>query len=323
MASDGVTTRRRALSIVAAGAAFPFLGAWRAGGDLFEWRGTALGADARIVMLDADRLSANEALSECLAEIERLERVFSLYRADSEVTLLNRAGVLRYPSLDLRRLLRVCRAVHSRSDGLFDPTVQGLWSFYAHWFGERMETRPPPERELAHRLSAVGVEHLDIGAEVIRLSGSAQVTLNGIAQGYITDRIADLLRERGWRSVLIDLGEVRALDGRPDGTPFAVGIREGGLAVPLANMALATSSARTLVFSSARRLAHILHPRTGLTPTHWSSVTVRNASATIADGLSTALFLASRAELEKIIRRFPGTAVWAAQRDGSHQLFAA
>jgi thiamine biosynthesis lipoprotein len=87
-------------------------------------------------------------------------------------------------------------------------------------------------------------------------------------------------------------------------------------------MALATSSAGTLMFSGVQGPAHILHPRTGLTPTHWSSVTVRNPSATIADGLSTALFLASRAELEGIIRRFPGTTVWAVQTDGCRQLFA-
>lgn len=317
------TTRRRALTIMAAASAIPFVGTRRTRRDSFEWTGTALGADARIVLFDTHRLSAKEAVGDCLAEIERLEQAFSLYRSDSEVALLNRAGVLRYPSLDLRRLLEVCRAVNSKSDGLFDPTVQRLWRFYAQWFGERMEREPPTEKELAHQLSAIGFEHLNIGAEAIELSGSVQVTLNGIAQGYITDRIAELLRDRGWCNVLIDLGEVRALGGRPDGAPFTVRVRESGLMLPLANMALATSSAGTLVLSAAQGLAHILHPRTGATPAHWASVTVQNASATVADALSTALFLAGRDELQQIVRGFPGTTVWAVQKGGSIQLFAA
>jgi thiamine biosynthesis lipoprotein len=168
----------------------------------------------------------------------------------------------------------------------------------------------------------VGIEHLEVGAEAIVLSDAAQVTLNGIAQGYITDRIAELLRDRGWRNVLIDVGEVRALEGRPDGTPFSVCIRETLQVLPLANMALATSSAGTLVFSARQGLAHILHPQTGATPAHWSSVTVANPSATIADALSTALFLTDGQELERILRRFPRTTVWATQVNGPTRRYA-
>ena len=45
------------------------------------------------------------------------------------------------------------------------------------------------------------------------------VTLNGVAQGYITDRVADLLRVRGFDNVLVELGEIRALGRHPDGRP--------------------------------------------------------------------------------------------------------
>jgi len=314
-------TRRRALSILAAGSAIALGRSRRTPGDRVEWRGTALGADARIVMLDAHRPSAQETIGDCLAEIERLERSFSLYRSDTELTLLNRAGFLRHPSLDLRRLLQICKTVNLQSNGLFDPTVQPVWRFYAQWYAGRSEREPPPDRALAPLLSRIGIEHVDASADAIVLSGSAQITLNGIAQGYITDRVAELLRARGWCNVLIDLGEVRALDGRPDGSPFTVLVRDTGQILPLANTAVATSSAATLVFSTARGLAHILHPRSGVTPAHWSSVTVQHPSATIADALSTALFLADEDELAQIVRRFPGTAVWATRKDGFSRRF--
>ncbi len=315
-------TRRRALTMIAAASALPIASRECEARDAFEWRGTALGADARIVMLDTHRRAAEEAVGDCLAEIERLEQSFSLIRGDTEITRLNRAGILRHPSLDFRRLLEICRAVNGETNGLFDPTVQPLWRFYAQWFAGQPERAPPSDSERARLLSHIGMEHLSVCAEAIALSGSAEITLNGIAQGYITDRIAVLLRDRGWSNVLIDLGEVRALGARPDGAPFAVLVRDTGRLLPLANAAMATSSAASLAFSAPLGLAHILHPRTGLTPAHWSIVTVRHPSATVADALSTALFLASRDELKRIARSFPGTLVWATQKNGATQLFA-
>jgi thiamine biosynthesis lipoprotein len=218
--------------------------------------------------------------------------------------------------------LEICKAVHRQTNGLFDPTVQPLWHFYAQWFAGRPNRAPPSASERARLLSHIGMEHLSVSSEVVALSGAAEITLNGIAQGYITDRIAAVLRDRGWSNVLIDLGEVRALGVRPDGTPFAILVRDTGRVLPLANAAMATSSAASLAFSAPLGLAHILHPRTGMTPGHWLSVTVQHPSATVADALSTALFLASRDELNRIARRFPGTLVWATKEDGATQVFS-
>ena len=63
------------------------------------------------------------------------------------------------------------------------------------------------------------------GRVAFRRPGMA-VTLNGIAQGYITDRVADLLAQNGLEHVLVDLDELRALGPRADGTPWPVGIED-------------------------------------------------------------------------------------------------
>ncbi len=316
---EAAVTRRRALTILAAGAAAG-LGAGCRTRDPVEWRGTALGADARLVFFDAHGSRAEEAIGDCLAEIERLEQSFSLYRHDTEITALNNAGRLHHPSFDLRRLLQICKIVNLRSGGLFDPTIQPLWRLYAQWFADAADRPSSLEALRAPLMERIGLQNVEVRPDSIRLNRAAQITLNGIAQGYITDRVAELLRARGWSHVLIDLGEVRALDGRPDGAPFRVFARDGGLILPLANVALATSSAQSLVFSAKLGLAHILHPRTGLTPGHWASISVRHPSATIADALSTALLLADEREGALIARAFPGTAVWATRKDGTTRL---
>ncbi|GLI92757.1 hypothetical protein LMG27198_17490 [Methylocystis echinoides] len=53
------------------------------------------------------------------------------------------------------------------------------------------------------------------------------LTLNGIAQGYITDRVCDLLRREGVGHTMVDMGELRALDVRPDGSLWRVGLENG------------------------------------------------------------------------------------------------
>ena len=76
--------------------------------------------------------------------------------------------------------------------------------------------------------------------------------MNGIAQGFITDQIAVLLHRHGFDSVLVDIGEVRALGMRDGSHPFQVAIKESGQTLDLAEAALATSSASSLTFSTRK-----------------------------------------------------------------------
>ena len=97
-------SRRRALSIVAGAGAL--LLPRRARGDtlrLFEWHGTALGAEARIALYQRDETAATSAIRAAVDEVQRLENEFCLYRPDSALTKLNRDGVLDRPSLDMLR----------------------------------------------------------------------------------------------------------------------------------------------------------------------------------------------------------------------------
>lgn len=286
-----------------------------------EWQGTALGADARILLLGLGRAAAEETVRACLAEIERLERIFSLHREDSEITRLNRGGKLRPASLDMTLLLRQCKLLHRLTGGLFDPTVQPLWRGYAEWYAGRPDRAPLPGGAVASLIGRIGLHRAHIDADAVRLAEGTELTLNGIAQGYIADRVADLLRRRGLSHVLLDLGEVRALDRQLDGRPFEIAIRESGLRLEIANTALATSAADALSFAPAQALCHILNPETGLTSSPWRCVTVQHPSATVADGLSTALVLADQGAVRRIVGRIPNTRVWATGPDGAAATF--
>ncbi len=301
-------SRRRALAVIAGlGAAAAMSGANAAREPLLEWRGTALGADATLVFAAADQVRAEEAIAASLAEVERLERIFSLHLARSEICHLNEHGVLRHPSLDMRNLLLQARALHRATEGLFDPTVQVIWDRIRSGIDA---DRTREGRVPSHLVERIGFEHVEIDSDRIALPAGVSITLNGIAQGYITDRVADVLRQRGWRNVLIDLGETRALAGNS----FDVAIGGGSTRLALRDAALASSSAAPLPVGSTGLVSHVFDPRTG-TPasTRWATVSVRHASATIADALSTALLLTDTGKAGaagRIVSRFPGTTAW-------------
>jgi len=309
-------SRRRALVIL--GAAMTAPGSlYAAQTQPFEWRGIALGADARLVLWSRDKRHAQEAIDACIAEIERLERIFSLYRASSEIRRLNRTGALKAPSHDMVRLLHLSREMNAATQGLFDPTVQPLWQFLAGWYSSNPDRKAPRQDDMSAAHSLIGMEKVSLHSGMIICRDGARMTLNGIAQGYITDRVAELLRSKGWQHILIDLGEVRALDAKPDGSPWYINIRETGQTLPLASAALATSSGGALTFNASGAATHILNPLTGRSPSFWRAVTVRHRSAAVADALSTALFAASPKQLEEIANVQEHIRIWAARTDGA------
>jgi thiamine biosynthesis lipoprotein len=143
-------------------------------------------------------------------------------------------------------------------------------------------------------LAHVGWSGVTLAPEAISLRPGMELTLNGIAQGYVADRIADFFTARGLDNILIDTGELRALGAQP-GThlPWPVRFAEGGT-MPLARRALATSAPLGMTFGNDGVTGHILDPRTGnSTRPIWRSVSVSAPSAALADALSTAACLMS------------------------------
>lgn len=285
--------RRRMLTILAGSAALSMTGA-RAAVKPAQWRGIALGAPARIIL---DHPRAEDLIRRSVIEIARLENIFSLYRADSDLSRLNRSGTLEDPALELVELLSRCAALHERTGGAFDPTVQALWSLYAE---SHSRGQSPDEGQITRALSKTGWEGIELSSRRIayRRPGMA-MTLNGIAQGFIADRIAELMRANGVRDVLINTGEITALGLAPDNAPWQVAVQdERNSDVPLTDKAIATSAPLGTTFDAGETVGHIIDPRSGYPGGRWTSVTVIARSAAEADGLSTGFALMCRSEIE-------------------------
>ena len=136
------------------------------------------------------------------------------------------------------------------------------------------------------------------------------ITLNGIAQGYITDRVADLLRNEGLDDVLVDLGEIRGLGRHADGRPWTVGLKdplEPGRIVDtltLENQALASSAGAATRFDLRGRHHHLFDPHSGTSANRYLGITVIAPTATTADALSTGFASMDLGEVKKVLQRF-------------------
>ncbi|MGO4910402.1 FAD:protein FMN transferase [Pseudorhodobacter sp. W20_MBD10_FR17] len=277
-----MTTRRRFLAISAAAFALP---AAAKSQQVYTWSGMALGARATIRLAHAD---APAITARAAAEIERLEDVFSLYRRNSALSRLNQNGALGAPPFELLECLSLAGAVHQATGGLFDPTVQPLWAVYAE---AAVQSQTPDAQKIDAAMAMTGWEGMSLEADRISLRPGMALTLNGIAQGYIADRIAGLLEGEGLQDILIDTGEFRAIGQQPQGGAWPVSLAQGG-GVALTSRALATSAPLGTFFDPAGTLGHILDPRTGLTAApRWRGISISSGSAALADGLSTAACL--------------------------------
>ncbi len=309
-------SRRRFIAIAAAAGGLPLLpiASARAADRnprLRLWSGAALGADATLQIHHPDPEAADRLIAASLAEVERLERQLSLYRPDSALCRLNRDGLVEDPPLDLVRILSESRELSELTGGAFDVTVQPLWALYADHFSKPGAAPSGPSAEaLAAAVAGIGQDALDVREDRIRLTRpNMSVTLNGIGEGYVTDRIVDLLRAGGVERAMVNMGEIYALGSHPDGGPWSIGLEDpratGRLVerVALQDRAVATSAGNGTTFDPNRRFNHLFEPRTGHTSWRWLSVSVEAATTTEADALSTAFSVMPEEATADVVRR--------------------
>lgn len=324
-------SRRRVLTILGAAAALPLLSADdpAAGpAKLYQWTGSSLGSPSRLLLYHWDRAAASRIIGRCMAEIERLERIFALYREDSELARLNRDGRLDAPSQELLALLGDCQHLSAMSGGAFDITVQPLWNLYAaHFFAAPSPPSTGPAlRDVERALRLVDWRLIDATPRRVRLARPGMgVTLNGIAQGYVADRLTDILQENGCARMLADLGrsEMRSLGRHTDGRPWHVGLADPrqseriAFTLDLENRALCTSGGYGTKFEASGRYHHLFDPATGTSANRYIAASVLAPRAKIADALSTALYVTPPERGPALVAGFPGTSARLTLPDGS------
>lgn len=253
----------------------------------------AMGTAVRVVV-------PNEHVDRAARDVEALfatwEQALSRFRADSELSALNRAGVPFIASELLFGVVSTALDAARATDGLFDPSLleELVRSGYDRSFeavGSRVpEAATPPRAGGSWR----GVL-LDRGRRAITLPPGCALDLGGIAKGMAVDASLELLSALGMETALVSAGgDLAVRSPRPDSRTWPIAVGEGGdQIVPLRSGALATSSsARRRWLQGDRPRHHLLDPRTGESArSGLREVTVAAATCTQAEVAAKAIFV--------------------------------
>ncbi len=319
-ADTGAAATRAALPERMAG---PVAGGWR--------RHTlALGTRVSVTVAGLPPPQADAAAQAALAEIRRVEAAASLFNGSALLSRLNRAGELTTDDPHLMRLLQAADHWWQASGGAFDPSVQPLWQLHqaAALRGGLAAAADIEQRLALVGWSAVQREALADGRSRIVLPRPGMaLTLNGIAQGYASDRAWAVLREHGVEHALVDAGEWRAQGRSAAGRPWRLGLRDALLptaaparllqAVAVQDASLASSGIGAAPFSADGSLHHLLDPRSGRSPQELAGATVLAPDACSADALSTSCMLLGVDAALALLERLPGVEALLQRSDGA------
>ena len=246
--------------------------------------------------------NAQEAVEAGIAEIQRLDDLLSTGKDTSEVAQINAngGGVL---SEDTDYLVKRALDIYQSTNGAFDisiyPVMQ-LWGFTTGNFAV------PSESDLAAKLALVDAGKIILSEEngqtSISLPEGMEIDLGGIAKCYTSGRVMDVMKSYGIKSAVINLGgNAHVLGNKTDGSQWKVGIQDpedengylGGVSVT--DKAIITSGGYERYFvdkDTGVKYHHIIDPKTGYSANNGLiSVTIVSADSTLADGLSTSLFV--------------------------------
>ena len=249
--------------------------------------------------LTAYGTGAKEAVEESKKEIERLDNLWSISSEDGEIYTINQNGKSDI-SKDTAEILQCATTLYKSTGGAFDITVYPLMKLWGFTTGNY---KVPEENNIKETLALVNQEQINLNTKAgsVTLGEGQKIDLGGIAKGFTSNRVMKMWKNAGITSGMVTLGgNVQVLGSKPDGSPWKVGIRNPestesdmiGI-LQVTDCAVITSGGYERYFEEAgKEYHHILDTSTGYPAENGLiSVTIVSQDGTLADGLSTALFV--------------------------------
>lgn len=232
-------------------------------------------------------------------KINELDDMLSTGKETSEVSRLNRSGEAVL-SPTVANLVKRSLDIYKKTDGLFDITIYPLMEL---WGFPTKNYKVPLEKEIEEKLKLVGSDKIDFNEETRKISfknKGMEIDFGGIGKGYITDELVKILTDEKVESAIINLGgNVFGFRKKPDGSLWNIAIRDPNepdkymAAIRLEDSAVITSGGYERYFEENGIIYHhILDPRTGKpSESGLKSVSIISKDGTLADALSTSLFI--------------------------------
>ena len=257
---------------------------------------------------------AEGAIDAAEAEIRYLDALLSTGDPESEISVLNHAGSAEVSEVSMYLLDRSLE-VHSMTGGAFNPLIYPLMDA---WGFTDKDFREPDDGTIRKLLPLLDTDEILIDKEADKITfdkPGMMIDLGGIAKGYTSSRIMEIFSEHGVSSGLVSLGgNVQVLGTKPDGSRYKVAIRDPeddasflGI-LETSDKAVITSGGYERFFEKdGVTYHHILDPETGYPADQGLlSVTIVSSDGTLADALSTALYVLGVENGSEVWKAYPG-----------------
>lgn len=301
--------------------------------QIHEFGGATMGTSYTIKVVDDHEQATSELLAlevgEMLKSLDR--QVMSTYSEDSELTEINKAAVNEKLVLseDMTAVLALALEINALTDGAFDVTVGPLVNRWGFGPERRHASRIPDQAEIDALQARIGSQYLELDSSAATLIKRADVyiDLSGIAKGYVVDRVAQYLDNRGFSSYFIEIGgELRIKGYKPGGQTWVPAIEKPVDTAPqVHNIFYAKGESIAVAGSGDYRnyfdqdgvhYSHEIDPATGRPVTHnLAAVYVIDATAARADALATAFMVMGPQRAYALAERIGLAAYFISKRD--------
>ena len=254
------------------------------------------------------------AIASCKDEIYLLEALLSATDETSDIGRINASGTADVSPVTAE-IIEYAMQIGEETGGVLDITVYPVlkeWGFISK------DYKIPDREALDGLLESVDFTQIQIEGNAIptvTVPKGVQLDLGALAKGCASDRAAEILREKGVTSALINLGgNIMTVGSNPNGSPWKIGIRnpfsldENMGVLEVADKAVVTSGGYERNFTAdGKTYHHIIDPATGCpAESGLASVTVVGDSGMMCDALSTALFVMGAEEAAEFHREKGG-----------------
>jgi thiamine biosynthesis lipoprotein len=255
------------------------------------------------IIIYADREQSQEILDAAFYRIQEISDIASIYDEDSQMSRLNREGIIREPSKELRELISLSIEYYDISGGSFDITVRPVLKLWSE--GLWKEDEDIQREKVDEALKLVGSDMIVVeDSSIYFIMDGMSADLGGIAKGYAVDEALKVISGYRITSALVNAGgDVGTLGTKAGGEKWILelddpddldgqGIEPDSLpSFEFADMAVATSGNYYRYYDPEKRVHHITDPHTGFSANKCISATVIAESCTQADVLATTIFI--------------------------------
>ena len=258
----------------------------------------AMGTLVSMTLIHQSRDQAEQAMGLAFQEINRLTGLLNRFDNQTAVGELNQAGSLKDIPPEMIEVVAGALYHYRISHGAFDITVKPLIDLFEEKLG-REKQELPTEKETEQALALVGSDKILLREGTIHFQKPGMgITLDGIAKGYVVDRVSQLLSKHKVGNHLINAGgDIRTKGDKGEDKPWTIAIEDPLKRnhypdiIQMRDGAVATSGNYEIFYDREKMFHHIVDPHSGLSPSLKTSVSVQAETTMEADALSTTVFV--------------------------------